>query len=300
MIPGPSDLSEETDMPSIESTAPDAILEAVGLTKAYGSGEQRRTILADVNFALAEQEFVCVVGHSGTGKTTLLRCLTGLLSPTGGEVRFRGQRVSSPPEGLAIVFQDYSRSLLPWLTVERNIGLPLEGKGISRADQAERIAHAIAAVGLAGHERKLPHELSGGMQQRVAIARALAYQPSVLVMDEPFASVDAQTRAELEDLTLQLRDEYRTSVLLVTHDVDEAVYLSDRVVVIGGAPASVVRVEETGLGRQRDQIETKMLPRFAEVRAEILREIRERSNRTTPTELLQVALGDQPTERSAR
>ncbi|RGE19329.1 ABC transporter ATP-binding protein [Leucobacter sp. wl10] len=280
------------------------MLEAVGLTKAYGSGDRERTILADVNFALAEQEFVCVVGHSGTGKTTLLRCLTGLLSPTAGEVRFRGQRVSSPPEGLAIVFQDYSRSLLPWLSVEHNIGLPLEGKGISREDQAERIAHAVTAVGLSGHERKLPHELSGGMQQRVAIARALAYQPSVLVMDEPFASVDAQTRAELEDLTLQLRKEYRTSVLLVTHDVDEAVYLGDRVVVIGGAPARVVRVEETRLGRERDQIETKMLPRFAEVRAEILREIRDRSARTTPTELLRATLGGKGTdgtrERSAR
>lgn len=284
--------NEGTNMDTSSRLSAKPILEAVHLTKAYGVGDRRRTILADINFALAAQEFVCVVGHSGTGKTTLLRCLTGLLDPTDGDVRFRGERVVSPPEGLAIVFQDYSRSLLPWLSVERNVGLPLEGKGIAKPDQQERLEHALIAVGLNGHEKKLPHELSGGMQQRVAIARALAYQPSVLVMDEPFASVDAQTRAELEDLTLKLREEYATSVLLVTHDVDEAVYLSDRVVVIGGSPAGVVRAEETGLGRNRDQIETKALPRFAEVRAEILREIRERSASPSPTEMLNVALAE--------
>ena len=287
----PATPTERTEMSISTPSSPSPVLEAIDLTKAYGAGERQRTILQGVNFALAAQEFVCVVGHSGTGKTTLLRCLTGLLEPTAGEVRFRGERVTSPPEGLAIVFQDYSRSLLPWLTVEHNVGLPLEGKGIAKAEQRERIEHALSSVGLAGHEKKLPHELSGGMQQRVAIARALAYQPSVLVMDEPFASVDAQTRAELEDLTLELREEYETSVLLVTHDVDEAVYLGDRVVVLGGSPAGVVRVEETGLGRERDQIETKALPRFAEVRAEILREIRERSASGSPTEMLRVALG---------
>lgn len=272
-------------------SAAQPVLEAVGLTKAYGSGSSERTILRNVNFILGPKEFVCIVGHSGTGKTTLLRCLTGLLQPTSGEVKFGGSRVTAPPEGLAIVFQDYSRSLLPWLTVERNVGLPLEGKGIPKAERRERVEHALHSVGLASHATKLPHELSGGMQQRVAIARALSYQPQVLVMDEPFASVDAQTRAELEDLTLKLRDEYQTSVLLVTHDVDEAVYLSDRIVVIGGAPASVVLVEETGLGSQRDQIETKSLPRFAEVRAEILREIKSQSMGTSPTHLMQVATG---------
>ncbi|GAA1797271.1 ABC transporter ATP-binding protein [Leucobacter iarius] len=282
---------EEREMNTSAESAGAAVLEAVHLSKAYGSGDRRRTILSDVNFALHDQEFVCVVGHSGTGKTTLLRCLTGLLAPTDGEVRFRGDRVAAPPEGLAIVFQDYSRSLLPWMSVAHNVALPLEGKGLPKSDRAVRVERALEAVGLSAHAKKLPHELSGGMQQRVAIARALAYQPSVLVMDEPFASVDAQTRAELEDLTLQLREEYRTSVLLVTHDVDEAVYLSDRVVVLGGSPAGVVRVEETGLGRERDQIETKTLPRFGEVRAEILREIRSQSAQTSPTELLQVALG---------
>lgn len=263
------------------------VLEARGLTKWYGQGPERRSVLQDVNLSLAANEFVCIVGHSGTGKTTLLRCLTGLLAPSEGVVNFRGAPVTGPPEGLAIVFQDYSRSLLPWLTVERNIALPLKGKGISRPERDRRVAEAIEAVGLAAHAKKLPHELSGGMQQRVAIARALAYQPTVLVMDEPFASVDAQTRSELEDLTLRLKDQFHTSVLLVTHDVDEAVYLADRVIVLGGAPARVVRSEDTGLGPVRDQIDTKATPRFAEVRAEILREIRAQSMGGSPTQLLQ-------------
>ncbi len=267
--------------------APAPVLEARGLTKRYGDGDQQRAVLQGVNLSLAANEFVCIVGHSGTGKTTLLRCLTGLLAPSEGTVSFKGEPVTGPPEGLAIVFQDYSRSLLPWLSVERNIALPLEGKGHVREERERRVAEAIDAVGLSAHAKKLPHELSGGMQQRVAIARALAYQPTVLVMDEPFASVDAQTRSELEDLTLRLKDQFHTSVLLVTHDVDEAVYLADRVIVLGGAPARVVRSEETGLGPDRDQIETKATPRFAEVRAEILREIRAQSMGTSPTQLLQ-------------
>ncbi len=254
------------------------LLQAAGLGKSYGTGAGARAVLAGVDFSLERDEFVCIVGHSGTGKTTLLRCLAGLMPPTAGEVRFEGARVTEPPRGLAVVFQDYSRSLLPWMSVAKNVELPLKGKGLSAAARRAEVAGALEAVGLAGHADKLPHELSGGMQQRVAIARALAYRPEVLIMDEPFASVDAQTRADLEDLTLRLRREFSASVLLVTHDVDEAVYLGDRVVVLGGSPASVRRIEVTGLGAERDQIETKTLPRFAEARATILREIRSQSD----------------------
>lgn len=254
------------------------VLEAVGVGKTYGTGQGAREILRDVNFSLAKDEFVCIVGHSGTGKTTLLRCLAGLMSPTSGEVRFEGVAVTEPPRGLAVVFQDYSRSLLPWMSVTKNIELPLLGKGIPAGERRSTVSSALEAVGLGAHANKLPHELSGGMQQRVAIARALAYRPEVLIMDEPFASVDAQTRSDLEDLTLTLRREFSASVLLVTHDVDEAVYLGDRVVVLGGSPATVKRIEVTGLGSERDQIETKALPQFSEMRARVLREIRAQSN----------------------
>lgn len=256
------------------------VLEAIGLGKSYGSGAAARDVLKDVNFSLGRGEFVCIVGHSGTGKTTLLRCLAGLMAPTSGEVRFEGDAVTEPPRGLALVFQDYSRSLLPWMTVAANIELPLKGKGIGGAERHALVTNVLGAVGLSKHADKLPHELSGGMQQRVAIARALAYRPEVLIMDEPFASVDAQTRAELEDLTLKLRREFSASVVLVTHDVDEAVYLGDRVVVLGGSPAGVTRVEHTDLGTHRDQIETKALPQFTEVRARVLREIRAQTHPT--------------------
>ncbi|GED89051.1 ABC transporter ATP-binding protein [Streptomyces sp. NPDC091412] len=254
------------------------VLEAIGLGKSYGRGETAKTVLDGVDFTVAAREFVCIVGHSGTGKTTLLRCLSGLMRPTTGEVRFEGTPVTEPPPGMAVVFQDYSRSLLPWMSVRSNIVLPLKGKGVPASEQQAIAEEVLDAVGLSAHAGKLPHELSGGMQQRVAIARALAYRPDVMIMDEPFASVDAQTRAELEDLTLGLRQKYSSSVVLVTHDVDEAVYLGDRVVVLGGSPASVRRVEVTGLGESRDQIETKALPRFAEVRGNVLSEIRNQSS----------------------
>ncbi|WP_125610003.1 ABC transporter ATP-binding protein [Specibacter cremeus] len=258
----------------------DGVLEATGLGKSYGAGPAAREVLKDVNFRLGRGEFVCIVGHSGTGKTTLLRCLAGLMAPTSGEVRFEGAKVTEPPRGLAVVFQDYSRSLLPWMTVTKNIELPLQGKGISSAERRSLVANVLDAVGLSVHAAKLPHELSGGMQQRVAIARALAYRPEVLIMDEPFASVDAQTRADLEDLTLKLRREFAASVVLVTHDVDEAVYLGDQVVVLGGSPARVRRIETTGLGPDRDQIETKALPQFTDIRARVLREIRAQTQPT--------------------
>ena len=264
--------------PSETTTRPRSrVLEAIGLSKSYGTGPGVKQVLDRVDLHVDKGEFLCIVGPSGTGKTTLLCCLSGLMAPTSGEVRFEGELVTEPPRGLAIVFQDYSRSLLPWMSVSKNIELPLLGKGISTEERRELVTGAIQAVGLTQHAAKLPHELSGGMQQRVAIARALAYRPDVMIMDEPFASVDAQTRSDLEDLTLHLRQEFSASVILVTHDVDEAVYLGDRVVVLGGSPASVKRVETIDLGRERDQIETKARPEFSVARANILREIRAQS-----------------------
>ncbi|MCO4251249.1 ABC transporter ATP-binding protein [Pseudarthrobacter raffinosi] len=247
------------------------MLTVKNLNKVYSTGVEA---IRDVSFDVRENEIVCLVGPSGAGKTTLLRCLSGLLDRSGGLVALDGQAVTEPPLRMAAVFQDYSRSLMPWYTVERNVALPLKNKFPSPADRRDRVNAALSAVGLDGFGSSYPWQLSGGMQQRVAIARAIAYEPEVLVMDEPFASVDAQTRADLEDLVLSVQAKTGTSVLLVTHDIDEAVYLADRVVILSSRPSRVLDIVDVDLPRPRDQIETKSLPRFAEYRSHVLRLVR--------------------------
>lgn len=245
------------------------ILTVENLRKTYGQGEKSVTAIQDISFSVQKGEFVCIVGPSGAGKTTLLNTLTGLVPPTAGGSYFEGQPITEPPATMAVVFQDYGRSLFPWLTVAQNVTFPLKGKGISSEEISSRLAAALESVGLRGAGKKYPWQLSGGMQQRVAVARALAYKPDCLVMDEPFASVDAQTRFELEDLLLQVRNDYGITVLFVTHDIDEAVYLSDRVVVLTRSPARVRKVVDVALPRPRDQVETRRDPRFAELRTEL-------------------------------
>jgi len=244
------------------------------LAKTYGSGEKTTEALADVSFSVDDGEFVCVVGPSGCGKTTLLKCIAGLLGPTRGEVLLRGKRVTDPPEEMALVFQEYGRSLMPWTSVRHNVLLPLRHKKLSRNTRSELVEQSVDSVGLTRFIDHYPWQLSGGMQQRVAIARALAYQPSILLMDEPFASVDAQTRADLEDLLLRLHDEYAITILFVTHDIDESVYLADRVVVLTHAPTSVKEVVPVPLSRPRDQITTKELPDFTHLRGHVARLVR--------------------------
>ena len=244
------------------------------LAKTYGSGEKTTEALADVSFSVDDGEFVCVVGPSGCGKTTLLKCIAGLLGPTRGEVLLRGKRVTDPPEEMALVFQEYGRSLMPWTSVRNNVLLPLRHKKLSRNTRSELVEQSVDSVGLTRFIDHYPWQLSGGMQQRVAIARALAYQPSILLMDEPFASVDAQTRADLEDLLLRLHDEYAITILFVTHDIDESVYLADRVVVLTHAPTSVKEVVPVPLSRPRDQITTKELPDFTHLRGHVARLVR--------------------------
>jgi NitT/TauT family transport system ATP-binding protein len=249
------------------------MLKVQHLAKTYGSGDDAVEAIADLDFEVEEHEFVCIVGPSGCGKTTLLKCMSGLLEPTGGEVRLHDQRVDGPPEQMALVFQEYSRSLFPWMTIEQNVAFPLRRR---RTDSGKVVEEAIEAVGLSGFAGRYPWELSGGMQQRVAIARALAYQPEILLMDEPFASVDAQTRADLEDLVLRLRSEYGVTIVFVTHDIDESVYLGDRVIVLTPAPTRVQEVCEVNLPDPRDQVETKELPEFARLRAHVFRSIKRR------------------------
>jgi NitT/TauT family transport system ATP-binding protein len=246
------------------------VLEARSLRKAYKVGGTERLALADVTFEVMRSEFVCVVGPSGAGKTTLLRCLAGLAPPSGGAAMFEGVALRRVPEQVGVVFQDYGRSLYPWLTVNRNIALPLKVRGVDKLTRAKRIEEVLHAVGLDGEGRHYPWQLSGGMQQRVAIARVLAYRPELLLMDEPFASVDAQTRFELEDLILRVRDEFQITVVFITHDIDEAVYLADRVVVLSSSPGVVREVVEVPLTRPRDQITTKNQERFAALRQHIL------------------------------
>ncbi|MQY11760.1 Aliphatic sulfonates import ATP-binding protein SsuB [Streptomyces sp. RB5] len=249
------------------------MLEVQSLGKTY-LGSTPHEAIRDISCSVTEGEFVALVGPSGCGKTTLLRCLSGLDSPTTGEVRVDGARVIEPVASMALVFQEYGRSLYPWLTVEQNMRLPLEAAGVSRSEIRERCDRALTDVGLQGMNDRHPWQLSGGMQQRVAIARAIAYRPRILLMDEPFASVDAQTREDLEDLMLDIRSRYDMTIVFVTHDIEESIYLSDRVIVLSQPPTTVAKVFPVNLPRERDQLGTKSLPEFIELRTAVHRAIR--------------------------
>jgi NitT/TauT family transport system ATP-binding protein len=250
------------------------MLEVSQLGKTYGEGDDATHAIGSIDFTIEEKEFVCVVGPSGCGKTTLLKCMSGLLEPSAGSVAVRGRRVTGPPPEMALVFQEYSRSLLPWMSVRGNVTLPLRHKKLGKGEMARLVEQAVEAVGLTGFIDRYPWELSGGMQQRVAIARALAYQPEILLMDEPFASVDAQTRGDLEDLVLRVREQFGVTVLFVTHDIDESVYMADRIVVLTPSPTKVREVLSVDLPHPRDQVDTKELPEFARLRAHVYRLIK--------------------------
>lgn len=250
------------------------MLEIRDVGKTYGSGEKATQALRRVTFGVGEGEFVCVVGPSGCGKTTLLKCIAGLMRPTTGEVLLNGTSITAPPEAMAVVFQEYNRSLMPWMSVRNNVLLPLRHKPLAKAERTTLVEESLAAVGLTRFIDHYPWQLSGGMQQRVAIARALAYQPSILLMDEPFASVDAQTRGDLEDLVLKVHADFGMTILFVTHDIDESVYLSDRIVVLSHSPTEVKEIVVVELPTVRDQIVTKELPDFARLRAYVYRLIK--------------------------
>ncbi len=254
------------------------VIDVRGLGHSYGGPQ----IFEGLDFTVGKGEFVCIVGPSGVGKSTLLQCLTGLIRPSDGEIVFEGRKVTEPPEGLAIVFQDYSRSLMPWLSVIDNVALPLRSAGVKKAERRARAREALVEVGLSDVGPAYPWQLSGGMQQRVAIARALASKPRAIVMDEPFASVDAQTRADLEDLVLRVREHLGLTVILVTHDIDEAVYLADTVLALSGRPARVAAMLPIDLPRPRDQLSTKALPAFADFRAEVYTLIRKPTTQSEP------------------
>lgn len=252
---------------------PDNLLTVTGLRKVYDSSTGSVEAIGDITFRMDAGELVCIVGPSGCGKTTLLKCIAGLLKPTSGSIELHGKAVTAPPPNMALVFQEYGRSLYPWLTVRGNVELPLKHKRLSRDERDRLVDDALRAVGLDHAARSYPWQLSGGMQQRVAIARAVAYQPEVLIMDEPFAAVDAQTRADLEDLVRTLHRERGMSILFVTHDIDESVYLGERVVVLSKSPTWVQEDVHVDLPDERDQITTRALPRFTALRTHVYEQI---------------------------
>jgi NitT/TauT family transport system ATP-binding protein len=243
------------------------------LNKTYDAKGRRVEAIGDVSFEVADGEFVCVVGPSGCGKTTLLRCIAGLLPPTAGEVFVEGKKVTGPPDGLAVVFQEYGRSLFPWLRVADNVDLPLRAAGMPKAERGVLAAEALESVGLGDAHSAYPWQLSGGMQQRVAIARAIAYQPRVLLMDEPFAAVDAQTRADLEDLIRSVWQRLGVTLVFVTHDIDESVYLGQRVIMLSSSPTTVAEDLRIDLPAERDQLSTRSDPRFTELRGQVYEQI---------------------------
>jgi len=248
-----------------------AYLQLSGIGKTFGSGPQATHALAQVDLDVREGEFLAIVGPSGCGKSTLLQIAAGLAAPSQGQVRFAGKAVQAPPPGIVYLFQQYGKSLFPWRTVVDNVAFAVEHRpGMTRAAAREHSRRYLQMVGLADVAQRYPAQLSGGMQQRVTIARALAAEPRLLLMDEPFSSVDALTRMELHAMVQSLWAQHGFTAVLVTHDVDEAVFLADRVAVLSARPSRVVRVIETGLPRPRDKITTPELPRYLELRHTLL------------------------------
>jgi NitT/TauT family transport system ATP-binding protein len=239
-----------------------ARIEIDSLSKQFGALD----VFENVNLDIGEREIVSIVGPSGCGKTTLLRCIDGLVQPSAGEVRIGGVRVTEPPRGVAVVFQHFG--LFPWKTVYENVAYGLKLARLPKDAIADSVRRHIDLVGLAGFEKAYPYQLSGGMQQRAGLARALATEPHVLLMDEPFASIDAQTREILQFELLRIWESRPTSMVFVTHSIDEAVLMGDRVVVLRGRPATVDEVIDTGLPRPRTR-EVLGSDRFVEVREHV-------------------------------
>lgn len=246
-----------------------AILDVEKISKFYGTSAP---VLDGLDFKLQAGEFLSIVGPSGCGKSTLLRLISSLMPPSSGKVLHKGDVYDEPPEWLSIVFQDYNRSLFPWLTVRKNVEFGL--RGIDDRERRERVNAALDAVKLASAADLYPWQISGGMQQRCALARSIVVRPELLLLDEPFASVDAQTRIDLQDMVIDICRQMSLTTLLVTHDVDEAVYMSDRVIVLSTRPAKVVESIEVNIPYPRDQLETKETAEFLKIRHHVYTSVR--------------------------
>jgi NitT/TauT family transport system ATP-binding protein len=241
-----------------------------GVSKSYSVNGVPLEIFRDLQFDVQRRQFVSLIGPSGCGKSTLLKLICGLEIPDRGEVIFDDSPIAHPPRGMIYVFQQYSKSIFPWRTTLQNVefGLIARGKGGTAAAR-ERCREYINLVGLQGYEHYYPYQLSGGMQQRVAIARALICEPTVLLMDEPFSAVDAMTRAILQELLLGIWERLGLTILFVTHDVDEAVFLSNKVVSLARAPQGIQDVRDIRLAYPRDQVQTRDHPEFIRLRHDL-------------------------------
>jgi NitT/TauT family transport system ATP-binding protein len=228
-----------------------------------------KTIIENLSLGVRPGEFLCIVGASGCGKTTALRLAAGLYQPTSGKVNFDGQPMTQPRREIAIVFQDYGKALLPWRNAAGNVSLALEAAGMPASERPARIQELLRTVGLPGHAGKYPAEMSGGMQQRLQIARCLAQEPKALLMDEPFGALDAMTRQGLQDEVLALVAASAASVIFVTHDLDEAIYLGDRVIGLLPHPGRIGIELEVNLPRPRDQLSTREQPEFLRLRRQL-------------------------------
>jgi NitT/TauT family transport system ATP-binding protein len=254
--------------PPPDTAAP--LIEFLGAGLTLGG----RRILEGLDLDITPGEFICVVGASGCGKTSMLRMLAGLYPPSAGEVRLHGAPIRGPSRRTAIVFQDYGKALLPWRNASGNVSLALEAIGMPRPQRPERIVALLETVGLGTHATKFPAQLSGGMQQRLQIARALAQDPEVLLMDEPFGALDAMTRQALQDECLRLVRDSGKTVFFVTHDLEEAIYLGDRVVALHANPGRIAAIWQVELPRERDQLSTREHPDFLRLRRELFDFIR--------------------------
>ena len=235
--------SAKATTPGLHALTPAVpILDIQGLSKSYRqSGGETTGAIGNITCQVEAGEFVSFVGPSGCGKTTLLMSIAGLLAPSSGRVVVNGKEVVGPPTNLVLLFQEYNKSLFAWRSVLGNVRFGLEARGEHSSATEKKARSLLELVGLNGFEKHYPWELSGGMQQRVAIARALAYEPEVLLMDEPFGSLDALTRLELEDALLRLWAELKTTIVFITHDIEEAIYLSDRIWVLSRRPSEIIR-----------------------------------------------------------
>lgn len=235
--------------------------------KVFHSKKGDTTALEDIDLEIYDDEFVCLLGPSGCGKTTLLRMIGGLDVPTSGKVEIDGKIVDKPSPKMTMVFQEYS--LYPWRTIGDNVGFGLEMMGIKKEERDKIVAERLKDVGLSEFAKSYPHELSGGMRQRAAVARALASDPAVMLMDEPFGALDAQTRNKMQNELLRLWESTKKTILFVTHSVDEAVYLSDRIVILTPRPGKIHKIYDVPLKRPRDRTSVE----FANIRKSVLREI---------------------------
>jgi NitT/TauT family transport system ATP-binding protein len=250
------------------------IIEIKNLAKVFSVNRSALTVFENLSYQVEKGGFLSIVGPSGCGKSTLLKLISGLDAPTRGAVVFNGQPVAGPAKGMIYVFQQYTKSIFPWRTVMQNVEFGLgAAKTLGRKEARERCLEYIRLVGLDGYEHYHPYQLSGGMQQRVCIARALICEPDVLLMDEPFSAVDAMTRAILQELILKIWETIPITILFVTHDVEEAVFLSSRVLSLSRAPATIREDLAIDLPYPRDQIKTRDDERFTAFRQRLFSSI---------------------------